>query len=228
MRILGIETSSARGSVALVEAGRAVTAATHERENAHEQSLLPLIERILAEAGWNARSLQRIAVATGPGSFTGLRVGIALAQGVSEGLGIPLVGVGSLEAMAAAAPPELSGARVAVLDARRAEVFLGAYAEDGRELLAPQVVEARAAAELAGSLGRSGVLLGKDWQGELPGWRHHRSDESDLPHARWIAALAARCEPGPAVVPLYLRPPTAVVPVLSPNPLAPKGLAPAS
>lgn len=207
--------------MALVEAGRAVTAATHERENAHEQSILPMIERLLAEAGWSARSLERIAVATGPGSFTGLRVGIALAQGVSEGLGVPLVGVGSLEAMAAGAPAELPGARVAVLDARRAELFLGAYAADGRELLAPQVVEAQAASGLIGSLGPTGVLLGKDWPSDMPGWCRHRGDETDLPHAHWIALLAARREPGAAVVPLYLRPPTAVVPVLSPNPLAP-------
>lgn len=227
MRILGIETSCVRGSVALVENDRTVAIACHERKSAHEQTLLPLIDRILAEAGWSARLLDRIGVGTGPGSFTGLRVGIALAQGMSEGLEIPLIGVSSLQAMAAAAPAHLPGARVPVLDARRDELFFAAYAADGRELLAPQVVESRAAAEqLAVTLGSDVVKLGRDWaQAERPAYG---SDETDLPHARWIALLAASRQPGSPVAPIYLRPPTAVVPVLSPNPLAARAEPPPS
>lgn len=229
LRVLGIETSCVRGSVALVEAGKTLAVASHQRENAHEQSIQPLIEQVLARAGWSARALDRIAVGTGPGSFTGLRVGIALAQGISEGLEIPLVGVSSLEAMAAAAPSHLPGARVAVLDARRGELFFAAYGADGRELMAPQIVESPAAAErLASTLGGPALLLGKDWGGGATEGLQHRSDESDLPHACWIALLAARREPGPPVVPLYLRPPTAVVPPLGPSPLAPTGVGPSS
>ncbi|MEY4548571.1 MAG: tRNA ((37)-N6)-threonylcarbamoyltransferase complex dimerization subunit type 1 TsaB [Pseudomonadota bacterium] len=222
LRILGIETSSVRGSVALIETGRTLAVASHQRENAHEQSIQPLIEQVLAEAGWSARTLDRVAVGTGPGSFTGLRVGIALAQGISEGLEISLVGVPSLEAMARAAPEHLPGPRVAVLDARRGELFLAAYDVDGLELLAPQIVEGVAAAErLAGTLPGPALMLGQVWSpigSERP---HHRSEDCDLPHARWTALLAAAREPSSSVVPLYLRPPTAVVPPLKPNPLAP-------
>jgi tRNA threonylcarbamoyladenosine biosynthesis protein TsaB len=221
VRILGIETSSVRGSVALIEADRTLAVAAHQRENAHEQSIQPLIDRVLAEAGWSAGSLDRVAVGTGPGSFTGLRVGIALAQGISEGLEIPLIGVPCLEAMARAAPAQLPGPRVAILDARRGELFLAAYASDGQELLAPQIVENAAAAErLLGTLPGVALMLGRDWPPLVSERLHHRSEECDLPHARWTALLAAGRAPGPSVVPLYLRPPTAVVPPLKPSPLA--------
>ncbi len=224
MRILGIETSCVRGSVALVEGEQTLAVAAHERENAHEQSLLPLIEQVLAEVGWSARSLDRIGVGTGPGSFTGLRVGIALAQGISEGLEIPLVGVPSLAAMAAAAPAHLPGLRVPVLDARRGELFLAVYGADGQQRLAPQIIESTAAAErLIATLGSEALRLGRDWAGAQFERSHHRGEESDLPHARWSALLAGRSEPGAPVLPLYLRPPTAVVPQLSPNPLGAPG-----
>jgi tRNA threonylcarbamoyladenosine biosynthesis protein TsaB len=119
VRVLGIETSSARGSVALIEGSISVCALDHERANAHGESILPLIEEALARAGWNRTQLDRIAVGAGPGSFTGLRVGIAIAQGLSEGLGIPLVGVPSLRAMALAVPAEQEGCRCVLVDARR-------------------------------------------------------------------------------------------------------------
>ncbi len=86
-----------------------------------------MISELLDELGWSRSSLDRLGVSVGPGSFTGLRVGIACAQGLSLGLGIPLVGVTSLRAMARAVPDEIAGVRVAVLDARRGEVFCAAY-----------------------------------------------------------------------------------------------------
>ncbi|MEB2323652.1 MAG: tRNA (adenosine(37)-N6)-threonylcarbamoyltransferase complex dimerization subunit type 1 TsaB, partial [Sorangiineae bacterium] len=124
MRVLGIETSAAaRGTVALAEGGVRLAEASHEVRSAHAELMLPLIARLLAEAGWARGSLDRLAVGVGPGSFTGVRVGIALAQGIALGLGVPVVGVPSLAAMARAAPPHVSGLRVPLLDARRGEVF---------------------------------------------------------------------------------------------------------
>jgi tRNA threonylcarbamoyladenosine biosynthesis protein TsaB len=128
VRILGIETSTTSVSVALVEAGQIVLSRVHDRPKQSAERLLPLISELLSEAGWQRTSLERLGVSVGPGSFTGLRVGIACAQGLSLGLGVPLVGVASLRAMARAVPVSRPGVRCAVLDARRAEVFVAGYA----------------------------------------------------------------------------------------------------
>jgi tRNA threonylcarbamoyladenosine biosynthesis protein TsaB len=217
VRILGIETSSSRGSVALVDGTETVFAASHEQENSHDSLLQPLIERALAEAGWQRRQLERIAVGIGPGSFTGLRVGIAYAQGLAAGLEIPLTGVGSLLAMTWGAPPTDPRHRVALLDARRGELFVAAYAADGRELLSPQIArDPEAAAELAAGLGPV-LLLGQGATALGARFSVHASVETDLPHARW-AALASISVPNTPPLPLYLRPPVAVVPELPPSP----------
>jgi tRNA threonylcarbamoyladenosine biosynthesis protein TsaB len=217
VRILGIETSSSRGSVALVDGTETVFAASHERENGHDSMLQPLIERALAEAGWHRRQLERVAVGIGPGSFTGLRVGIAYAQGLAAGLEIPLSGVGSLLAMAWGAPPTDLRTRVALLDARRGELFVAAYAADGRELLPAQIArDPAAAAELAAGLGPV-LQLGQAATALGAGFPVHTSLESDLPHARWVARASISLQDTPPL-PLYLRPPVAVVPELPPSP----------
>jgi tRNA threonylcarbamoyladenosine biosynthesis protein TsaB len=127
VRVLGIETSTTQASVALLEGGKVVLERASARPKQSAERLLPLIAELLNEVGWERGSLERIGVSVGPGSFTGLRVGIACAQGLSLGLGVPLVGVTSLRAMARAVPDAVPGVRCAVLDARRAEVFAGAY-----------------------------------------------------------------------------------------------------
>src|SRR6185369_5960506 len=140
MRVLGIETSTRRGSVAAVEGTLTLGTLAHEEPSAHAERVLSLIEILLAEVGWSRASIERIAVGIGPGSFTGLRVGIALAQGMALGLGRPIVGVGSLAALASSAPATDRRTRVPVLDARRGELFVAAYDADGRERLAPNAV----------------------------------------------------------------------------------------
>ncbi len=230
MRILGIETSSTRGSVALLHDEASVFALSHERENAHAQSILPLIDQALAETGWSRNSLDRIAVGIGPGSFTGLRVGIALAQGMSEGLGIPLVGIGSLAAMALAAPKSRPGLRCPVLDARRGEFFVAAYTPEGAETLPPQVaVDARALARLTRELESELLVLGQGAQLALEALQGDplsmrasavfRSSETDLPDARWTALAAFAAPAMASVVPAYVRHVVAVIPRLPPNPL---------
>jgi tRNA threonylcarbamoyladenosine biosynthesis protein TsaB len=220
VRILALETSSLRGSVALVEDGTLIRGIEHQRENAHGESMLPLIERAFADTGWRRGDVDRVAVGIGPGSFTGLRVGIALALGLSEGWDVPLVGVPSLQAIALAAPPERAGCRCVLLDARKGELFAAVYAPDGRELVPVQLVpvalaEVRrlAADEAAIYLGNGTVLLP-----ELPDV--HRSPETDTPHARWVAAAARSAMPSPMLGALYVRDAGAVRPVLPENPLA--------
>jgi len=211
----------------LVEGDRTLSVASHERENAHEASIQPLIERVLGEAGWSPPQLDRIAVGTGPGSFTGLRVGIALAQGIAEGLEIPLVGVGSLRAMAWAASRGDERTRVPVIDARRGELFLAAYTPAGRELLPPQVVANVDAAErLIRSLPGEALLLGRASAPLWVSFEHDPNLEAELPHARWTALLGATLPADTGASALYLRPAVAVAAQLRQNPLSVEGAPP--
>jgi len=219
LRILGIETSSNRGSVALVEGDHTACVLEHQRENAHGESILPLVEQALARAGWNRRQLDRVAVGIGPGSFTGLRVGIAIAQGVSEGLEIPLVGIPSLQAMALAVPPDLPGPRCVLVDARKGELFAAVYDVDGREQLGVQLVaSADALARIVESL-EAPVYVGSGAAISTGLANVYRSPECDYPHARWVALASRAAVPTAQVRPLYVRDAVAVIPSLPTNPL---------
>jgi tRNA threonylcarbamoyladenosine biosynthesis protein TsaB len=207
--------------VALVEGRRPIAVASHDRENAHDASLQPLIEQVLAEAGWSPRQLERIAVGIGPGSFTGLRVGIAFAHGLAEGLQLPLVGVSSLQAMAAAVSEQDRRLRVPLLDARRGEFFLAAYTPEGRELLPARIAnDAAGVAQLVAELPADALLLGAAWDPLAAKLAHQRGEQTDLPHARWVAQLGTELELTHSARPCYLRPPVATAPRLEPNPLS--------
>ena len=97
--ILGIDTSAGQCAIALVDGARTWTRA-EEMTRGHAERLFPMIEDLLAEAGAGAADLSRVAVCTGPGSFTGLRVGVAAARGLALGCGIPAIGVTRFEALA--------------------------------------------------------------------------------------------------------------------------------
>jgi tRNA threonylcarbamoyladenosine biosynthesis protein TsaB len=225
MRVLGIETSSRRGSVALWEDGRTVTSRAHEQPHAHAEQMLPLVNAVLAEAGYSRGSLDRIAAGIGPGSFTGLRVGIALAQGIALGLGRPLAGVPSLRSMARAVPAAISGARCAVVDARRGEVFFALYAPEGSELgRAAAVPRESALTRIAEIASGAEIVLVGEAAAELGGRTIFRSEESDLPHARWTAEIGAEVDIAAApATPLYVREPDAIKPDLPPSPLVDSG-----
>jgi tRNA threonylcarbamoyladenosine biosynthesis protein TsaB len=113
----------------------------------HAARALVLLEQALAQAGIGWGDVDRIAVGVGPGGFTGLRIGVATARALAQGHGLPLVPVGSLEALAAGG----EGTVAAVLDARRGEVFAGVY-ESGDEVLAPAALAPEALAERLRSL----------------------------------------------------------------------------
>lgn len=219
MRILGIESSSRRGSVALLEGQRLIASLEHEHPNSHAERLLPLIERLLSEAGWPKSSLDRLGVGVGPGSFTGLRAGIALAEGLSVGLDRPLVGVGSLLAMAHGALQERPGPCCALLDARRSELFLAVYAEGAPPIAAPQALPIE---DLAEFLQQFAVLtvVGEVAHGLNHGRELVRGATLDLPHARWVAALAAELDEASfPPEPQYVRGIGATLPVLPRSPL---------
>jgi tRNA threonylcarbamoyladenosine biosynthesis protein TsaB len=143
MKLLAFDTSTHWLSVAC-GADAAWYVRGEPAGQAHSERLLPLVDAVLAEAGWSLRSLDGIAFGAGPGSFTGVRIACGVAQGLGLGADLPLVPVPTLEALAQAAWREHSATHVvACLDARMREVYVAAYVrEEARwnEILAPAVL----------------------------------------------------------------------------------------
>jgi tRNA threonylcarbamoyladenosine biosynthesis protein TsaB len=149
--LLGFDTSTGETTVAIA-AGADVLAERDAGPDeagrpSHASQLLPAVEAVVAEAGGWER-VRRIAVGVGPGTFTGLRIGIATARALAQACAVPVSGVSSLAALAAGAGAET--ARLAALDAKRGEVFAALFGLDGRELWpawvgAPEELAARVA-----------------------------------------------------------------------------------
>jgi len=208
MIVLGLDTCLNACSVAVSDDGRVLASASELMARGHQERLAPMAERVMAEAALPFSRLDRIGVTVGPGSFTGLRVGLAFAKGLGAALSIPVVGVGALEALAA----EADGLVFAAIDARRDQVYLQAF-EDGRALMAPDVLPVELAAARVAELahGRGLTLVGSGGPllaGVAAGARLIPADGVD---ARTVARLAQAREPRPAR-PLYLRAPDARLP----------------
>jgi tRNA threonylcarbamoyl adenosine modification protein YeaZ len=246
--VLGIETSSRHGSVALVENGQLLAEASNDAPNTHGERLLQLVDELFLRAGKSKSELTRVAVGRGPGAFTGLRIGLAVAQGIAVGLGATAVGIGSLEAMALGLPPSLPGLRFAVLDARRQELFVAGYRDNG-SCVVPPLTLPRDGLLLAFSSGILGELLEKERgdnsafmvKGYLlgavldelspteldrealraQGLIVHRSSETDFPGAFTVARAASAAGDFAPATPDYLRDADAIKPDLPPCPLPP-------
>ncbi|MEK7222273.1 MAG: tRNA (adenosine(37)-N6)-threonylcarbamoyltransferase complex dimerization subunit type 1 TsaB [Nitrospirota bacterium] len=141
MRLLAIETATPAQSVALVEDDRLLAELSYEAQGNRGGVLLPTVDQVLKKAGVAARDLDVVAVSVGPGSFTGLRVGLATAKGLALGAGARLVGVPTLEALAegyASADATIC----ALLDAYRGEVYMALFRRNGNALerLSPDAV----------------------------------------------------------------------------------------
>jgi tRNA threonylcarbamoyladenosine biosynthesis protein TsaB len=104
MRVLAVDTSTMAGGVALLEDARVVGESLLDVRTTHSERLMVAVDRVLADAGWDAAGLDGLAVAVGPGSFTGLRIGLATVKGLALALGRPIAAVPTLDAMAAALP----------------------------------------------------------------------------------------------------------------------------
>ncbi len=142
MRVLGIETATMVGSVAVVDQVDVVASYLWNIKSAHSEHLMVAIEQILADASLSLRELDGIAVSIGPGSFTGLRIGLGTAKGLCYATGLPLVAVPTLDALAS----RLAFCKYQVcpmLDAKRGEVYASVYqVADGevRRLRSPEAV----------------------------------------------------------------------------------------
>ena len=143
MKVLALDSSTEWVGVAACDAGTSLL--REERAAAaNSQRILPLVDAVLVEAGWRLADLDGIAYGAGPGAFTGVRIACGVAQGLGLGADRPLVGIGTLEALAQAAWQTCRAARVfACLDARMREVYTAAYVRGGgqwREAAPPAVV----------------------------------------------------------------------------------------
>lgn len=208
MIVLAMDTCLASCSVTVLEGERVLACAREVMARGHQERLAPMAQAVMADAGLAFGRLDRIAVTVGPGSFTGLRVGIAFAKGLALALSKPAVGIGTLEALAA----EADGLVFPAIDARRGQLYLQAF-EDGRALMAPDALTAEvAAARLAElSQGRPFTLVGSGaalLADAAPTATVIAAEGAD---ARHVARIAASRDPGP-LRPLYLRAPDAKLP----------------
>lgn len=225
MRILAFDTATPATTVALCDGDGAPVQARDDPEPGtrprHTTRLMSLIVEVLERSGCRWDGLDRIAVGVGPGTFTGLRIGVSTARALAQARGIQLTGVSTLESLALAAADDASEAVVAVLDARRGEVFAAAWETSGAVLgrrllepvaLAPQML-ARSAAQLGsrrlmvgdGALAFRPVLAGPGTTIPDQSSRLHSVDA--IYHCRLAHGLSAAA--GGDVRPAYLRQPDA-------------------
>ena len=129
MNILAIETATEACSVALIH-GQDIIARSEIAPRRHTELVLPMADALLAEAGIGRHALDAIAVGRGPGAFTGVRLGVSLAQGMALALDLPVITISSLAALALEAPEDDDAAILAVIDARMGEIYAACYRRD--------------------------------------------------------------------------------------------------
>jgi tRNA threonylcarbamoyladenosine biosynthesis protein TsaB len=222
---VAVRKTTARGEVIVREE-------YEERATGHAEALIPMMQRVMLASKLEFRDLDRIAVTEGPGSFTGVRIGVSTARGLALALGKPIVAMSSLMAMALRADQLLgakrAGRTLAVcVDARKGQVYAQLFGENGGDALcAPQLVTPQ---ELARQLeGREFVAVGSGALAVITAMTEigpHNATTGEAafpllePHARLLAILAPGLPIRPHLSPLYLRPPDAK-PQSMPLPLA--------
>jgi tRNA threonylcarbamoyladenosine biosynthesis protein TsaB len=225
---LSIDTASEFASIALSREGRVEEERTWRCERNHTVELLPAIDRLISEAGIEKGELSVVFVSLGPGMYTGLRVGISIAQGVARALGIPALGVGRLE-LDAYPHAEHRGPVVAVHRAGRGELAWavyegrskepGARSQEWRELVAPRLSKAE---ELAAQVPEGALVVGEVDEALAATLRGRASiaEPSAEGRARALAVLGyARLSAGETVEPALLRPVYLRPPAIGPQKL---------
>jgi tRNA threonylcarbamoyladenosine biosynthesis protein TsaB len=213
--VLAIDTATPAITAGLVEltADRAVTRAVRVTENArqHAELLTPGVLAACAEAGVKLAEVEAIVVGVGPGPFTGLRVGMVTAAALGDALGVPVHGVGTLDAIAADAAADAPGEPLVVVsDARRREVYWAAYDAAGARVDGPRVEAPSALVERLPGLGATAAAGPSAGVTGLPVRATGGPSPAGLV-AVAAAALRAGADPAP-LEPLYLRRPDAVPP----------------
>lgn len=162
--ILALDTATEACSVALSWQGQRYEL-YEEVPREHTKKILPMVEAILAEAGVSLAQLDAIAYGRGPGSFTGVRIGVAAAQGLAFGADLPLIGVSTLQAMAQRAIESQEASHVvAAIDARMGEIYHGIFRNEQNLAIIESNEQVLTCDKLAGSAELSGVAVGTGWQ----------------------------------------------------------------
>ena len=215
MRVLAIDTALEACSAALLDTEESGTLARQSRAmtRGHAEALLPLISDVMVQAQFDFKDIDRVAVTTGPGSFTGLRVGLSAARGIGLAAGKPVVGLTTLAALAAPfiAADDTTSIAVAI-DARHNHVYLQIFGPAGRTLIPPRIVPVAEAVRAAATapvrlVGSGAGMMAAAWPKAPPPLS---VDERRAPDIDWVARLgAAANESQSAPKPLYLRAPDA-------------------
>jgi tRNA threonylcarbamoyladenosine biosynthesis protein TsaB len=216
MLILAIDTAldACAAGVLDTEAGKLIAQESLDMKRGHAEALMPLIARVMKESGVAFASLDRIAVTTGPGSFTGLRVGLSAARGIALAANKPAVGLTTLTAYAAPVVSQnLEQPVISAIDARHDQVYFQVVSGNGSSLIRPRVApieEALGAARFGAPhlVGNAAQILADRWPAQaLPPFK---VDAQAAPEIAWVAWLGAAVSPNTAPArPYYLRAPDA-------------------
>lgn len=216
MRLLAVDTATPCCSVAVTDDGDLRAAAVDASGMTHSRHLMRLLDQVLASAGWRISQLDGFGVTRGPGSFTGIRIGMSAVMGLAQAVGRPVVGVSALELLAWPLL-QCEDPVCALIDARRGEVYCGAYRRVGPavERLIPDQVAVPGAAigqvpdpcifvGNGARLYRDEILAAK---GEGVRIAPRFQQFPDAATLAWLTAerLARRGQPASALRPLYLR-----------------------
>ncbi len=213
MRVLAFDTAMAACSVVLWQDGETEASYCDPMMRGQAEALMPAIERVLEQAGQSYETIDRIAVTVGPGSFTGVRVGLATARGLAAAMGCPVIGKRTSDVLATEALNRDDSQPVAVaIDARRSELYLHCFDETGASLDEPVcVLPEDAVASLQGRLWQLAgdavepLAAALDVDPSMTGPR--------IPNGAVLATLAAAAPvPRHPPSPVYVRPPDAAKP----------------
>jgi tRNA threonylcarbamoyl adenosine modification protein YeaZ len=215
MRVLAIDTALEACAAAVLDTERGTVASQSlPMVRGHAEALMPLIARVMAQADMAFSALDRIAVTTGPGSFTGLRVGISAARGIALSASKPAVGLTTLAAYAAPHIAHDDKTAVAVaIDARHQHVYLQIFGPGGRTLAAPRIASVADAVRAAANgpvriVGTGANMLAAAWPSREP--EPALVDDRRAPDIVWVGRLGVAADEGAAdPKPLYLRAPDA-------------------
>jgi tRNA threonylcarbamoyladenosine biosynthesis protein TsaB len=219
MLILAIDTALDACSAAVLDtsASQIIARESQAMKRGHAEALMPLIARVMKASGVAFTSLDRIAVTTGPGSFTGLRVGLSAARGIALAADKPVVGLTTLTAFAAPIVAE-NGEHpiISAIDARHDHVYFQVVSGDGSPLIKPKVAPIKEALDASRLgipylVGNAANILADRWPASAP--PPFKVDPRAAPDITWVAWVGAAVSPEAAPArPYYLRAPDAKPP----------------
>jgi tRNA threonylcarbamoyladenosine biosynthesis protein TsaB len=215
--VLAIDTALGACAAAVYDAGLGETLAAQsiEMERGHAEEIVPMVERVMLDSRIDFEDLDRVVTTVGPGSFTGLRVGISAARGFGLACGKPVVGVSTLDALAAPYVTDTETVPiVAAIDARHGNLYLQMLGAGGRKLVSPRIMHISEAIRsvaigLVRIIGSGANLIAGQWPTPtIPA--PLLVDARPAPDIVWVARLGAKADPAASPArPLYLRSPDA-------------------